>query len=117
MGDIRGDYLKALDLYYQTTNALKGMQFLADRAECLSGYLFKLFAHASTAYTISLGTKVPNMSTDVFFWDNATLTALVREALETYCGLHYIFVDPNDDDQLEYRVCYLRLRGLKTREN
>lgn len=85
--------------------------------EEIESLAMKVFAHAASAYWLSMNTQVSGLleNDEVAFLDIASLAVLARAALETYCAFHYVFRDPRDEDVKMFRTSAWRLAGLRTR--
>jgi len=110
-------FVKVLSLYYNVIESLKGYAPDDPRVVRSHGLAAKLFHHAASAYWLSKGTRVPDMADiAVDFHDHGSITLIARAALESYLTFYYIFLDPDSDDEFEFRYNGWMLAGLAVRE-
>jgi hypothetical protein len=110
-------FVKVLKLYYNLIQSLNGYTAGDPRVVQSHGLAEKLLHHAASAYWLSKGTRVPDMpDMAVDFHDHSSITLIARAALECYLMFYYIFLDPDSDDEFEFRYNAWMLAGLALRE-
>jgi len=117
--DSEQDYVKLLDLLVRVIEANKG-SFTGDddRFWYAEGLATKLFLHAASVLYLSRGTKIADFpSAPLKFPDPASIDVLARAALETFLTFHYIFVEPETDEEKDYRYWAWKAAGLTERQN
>lgn len=116
MNDV-SEYLRILQLYGQVVDSLKGFSPSDRRLVYAQTLALKLFDHAASVYSLADGTDMsPILGMPGQFIHVASLEVLARAVLETYLLFHYIFVDPETDDEFEFRYCAWLLSGGAKRE-
>lgn len=106
------DYQDLLLLYRKAVNSLEGLPMSADKLECFTGLLVKIYFHAASIDTLTHGT----VGSEHSFIDHSSINALSRSVFETYAQFYYLFFDTKDNDELEFRLHYYRYRGIKWRQ-
>src|SRR5260221_12451382 len=115
MEEMLEELLKYLYLYRCTAEAMKVYLMPIEEHEILSGLVLKLFQHAASFSVLAQGTRIERPPLQVYFWDLSSSYVLVRAAVEAFAVFHYIFVSPQNHDELTFRMCIHRIRGLKGR--
>ena len=111
-------FVRILNLYYVMVQSLKGYAPDDSRLVRSHGLAAKLFEHAASAFWLSKGTRVPEMSAlEVDFCDHSSIALLARAALECYLVFYYVFLDPKSEDEFEFRYNGWMLAGLARREH
>jgi len=110
-------YIRILRLFADCIESLKGY-FPSDQRLVDSYPLtIKFFFHAASLYSLMGGTDLsPIIEKPGFIFDHASMKILARALFETYLTFHYIFIDPKNDDEFEFRYCAWQLSGFGIRE-
>ena len=112
------EYIEVLDLIYEVAQSLKGKSSEDPRLPDCQQLAVKLFFHCASGYWLSLGTKAPVAASagGANFFDFASIAVITRAALETYLTLFEVFIEPENDDEFEFRHALWQLSGFIVRE-
>lgn len=115
----REDFQRLLALNFAVVEALhvEGPQNQRSvDAEILSQ---KLFRHAVTAYALSEGTRthIDGINGEVAFVDWPSVYVLARACMEAYLVFWYIFVEPANENESEFRYRAWVLSGATRRQS
>src|SRR5260221_9067940 len=116
METIEQQYLDDLRFFNKTLKAMKGVVSLPDdQMAILDGILLKFFYHAGTIFELYKGTKIDELG--AYYWDSSSAAVIVRAAAETFSVFNYLFAEPKNEDETEYRFCQFRLSTLLFRSH
>lgn len=110
-------YLRILNLYALVVEALTQEPPSDERLVDGLWLTVKLLMHATTAHWLSKGTDVQQAlrrSGRILDWPSVTV--LARSALECLLAFYYVFVDPQTQDDVEFRYAAWKLSGFSQRE-
>jgi hypothetical protein len=111
------EYRQVLHLYGQVINCLAGFEPPDQRLVEAQSLALNLFEHAAAMYSLSQGVETePLVGKEGLLVPYASLDVLSRAILEDYLTFFYVFIDPDTEDEFEFRYCVWRLRGLAMRE-
>jgi len=81
------------------------------------GMAMKLFGHVSSLLSLYQGTKL-QIASDQFldFVDHASINVLTRAAFETSLAFHFIFCEPTDADERDFRFMCWDYAGFLERQ-
>lgn len=116
----RDEFERLLALNYAVANAtakkkLKGQEFVYTETLAV-----KLFFHAVTSFALwtqHTKVQVAGMDVQVHFIDWSSIEVLARACVETYLAFHYLYIEPDTDDELEFRYNAWMLAGFAKRES
>lgn len=116
--DKHEEYIKLLEGFINICEANKGLAVKNENwildAE---GLALKFCAHATSALYLFRGTKIPEIKIgNISFFDYASLNILCRAAFETFLIFHHLFIQPNSDEEKEFRYDSWVLSGLLERQ-
>ncbi|MBI5965384.1 MAG: hypothetical protein HY863_18055 [Chloroflexi bacterium] len=113
------DYLQTLELCYEVAESINGKLSQDGRMPDCQYLALKLYAHAASAYWLSMGTRapVPRSTNGSSFIDFASIAVIARVALETYLTLFEVFMMAQSDDEFEFDYCLWHLSGRVIHEN
>jgi hypothetical protein len=112
-----GGGIRLLNLYYKTSNMLKGRIFPNGEIGFFQGLAFKFYSHAASTLMVARGTSLLGANPPVNLGDGASVMVLCRATLENYGMFHYLFLDPKiSDDDSTFRMCYAVIQGLLPRQ-
>jgi len=101
------DYIKMLETLIKVAEANKGTALGEDDRLLHAEGLFKKFTgHVATALYLFGGTTLPSVKvTDrgISFFDSGSINVLGRAALESFLVFHYVFIEPQSDDEKDFR--------------
>jgi len=115
---VEKDYLRVLNLLYQVIEENKGVPAGRDNrlleAEALAT---KFFFHSASTLYLSRGTNIKDFpSSEIGFFDPASIHVLTRAALETFLTFHYLFIAPKSSEEQDFRYWAWQLGGLCERQ-
>lgn len=110
-------YLRILNLYALVVEALTQEPPSDERLVDGLWLTVKLLMHATTAHWLSKGTDVQQaLRRPGLVFDWPSVTVLARSALECLLAFYYVFVDPQTEDDIEFRYAAWKLGGFSQRE-
>lgn len=108
------DYIKLLETLIKVAEANKGTALgKDDRFLDAEGLFTKFMGHAASALYLFGSTTLPSIKvTDrgISFFDPGSINVLGRAALESFLVFHYVFIEPQSDDEKDFRY-YLWLHA------
>lgn len=111
--DQESEYVRILKLYAQCIESLKGIVPSDKRLFSAQELANKMLDHALSLYALADGVDLATaLGRDGSFVVVASANSLARAAVETYLRFYYLFIEPENDDELEFRYCVWRLAGL-----
>ena len=115
----RQELARLLAINYAVADALAGKKPKDPRMVHVDTLARKLFQHAVTAYALwTGGTRVDLKGIGpVDFPDWPSIEVLCRACIETYVACHYVFIQPDTDDEFEFRFNAWMLAGFAKRES
>lgn len=100
------DYIKLLETLIKVAEANKGTALGEDnRLLEAEGLCKKFIGHAASALYLFGGTTLSSVKvTDrgISFFDSGSINVLGRAALEAFLVFHYVFVEPQSDDEKNF---------------
>lgn len=115
--DQESEYLRILRLYAQCIESLKGTEAPDNRLFSAQDLANKMLDHALSLYALADGVDIgPMLGWDGSLVAVASASSLARAAVEAYLRFYYLFIEPENDDESEFRYCVWRLAGLCIRE-
>lgn len=109
------EYERLLKVLIEVTEANKG--FVAgddDRVLDAEGLALKFVFHAASALYLYRSTSLPEFGAS--FFDPGSVNVLCRAALETFLVFHYVFVEPQSDEDRDCRYMAWVLGGYLERQ-
>lgn len=101
------EYIKLLETLIKVVDANKGTALGRDnRLLEVEGLCKKFIGHVSSALYLFGSTTLPSVKvTDrgISFFDPGSINVLGRAALESFLVFHYIFIEPQTDDEKDFR--------------
>jgi len=112
------EYFELLEILINIIDANKDVPAGDDeRILDAEGLALKFFSHAISAYYIYAGVNIPNLSTPIQnFTDATSFNVVVRAAFETFCILQYIFVEPESKEEQDFKFLIWEHAGLFERQ-
>ena len=110
LSETDADYVGLLGSLATLGEALKGTQ-VTSRQRPAETLFTKFFAHACSALSLSRGTTVEELG--IGFFDPSSINVICRAALESLLVLHYLFVEPETEDEREFRYRCWVISGLR----
>lgn len=114
MPTFQEDYIKLLKTLIKVAEANKGVPLGEDNLFLdAEGLCKKFMGHAASALCLFGSTTLPCVKvTDkgISFFDSGSINVLGRAALEAFLVFHYVFVEPQSDDEKDFRY-YLWLHA------
>jgi len=101
------------------SEALKGLE-TNDQGIDAEGLLMKFFGHASSIWHLVHGTEhhgIADIPKGTNFIDAGSINVLARAALETFLVHHYLFIDPQEREEKNFRYTSWIVAGLLDRQN
>ena len=109
------EYQRMLESLIEVTEANKGVAAgHDDRILDAEGLALKFVFHAASALYLYRSTTVPEIGAS--FFDPGSVNVLCRAALETFLVFHYVFVEPQLDDDRDCRYIGWVLAGYLERQ-
>jgi len=109
------EYQRVLEVLIDVTEANKGVPAgHDDRILDAEGLALKFVFHAASALYLYRSTSVPEIGAS--FFDPGSVNVLCRAALETFLVFHYVFVEPQSDDDRDCRYVAWVLAGYLERQ-
>lgn len=111
------DFIALLGHFKSVTSSLKGQVVEKEWMIYVNGVGIKLFRHVSSLYSLYQGTKLqfgPNQFLD--FVDYGSINVLTRAAFETALAFHFIFCEPADIEEREFRFMCWDYAGFLERQ-
>ncbi len=109
-----------LRVNYDVVQALVGKKPKDERLRYSEGLALKLFVHAITALHLKrnrTNLRVPTFDFDIDFVDWASIQVLARASTEVLLAFNYVFRDPTNRDEAEFRYLAWMLGGFSQRES
>ena len=78
------------------------------------GLAAKCFFHSASFIYLLRSTKIPELG--INFFDSSSINVLARAALESFLVFHYVFVDPSDEEEKEFRYLSWKLADMLMRQ-
>jgi hypothetical protein len=111
------EYLSILDLLFRVVQANDGVEQRNEKLLEAEGLARKLFFHSASAFYLARGTTINDFpSTQVSFFDPASIDVLARAIVESFLTFHYIFGSNISDEERDFRFYSWQLGGLKERQ-
>lgn len=108
------EYLSILDLLFRVVQANDGVEQRNEKLLEAEGLATKLFFHSASAFYLARGTTINDFpSTQVSFFDPASIDVLARAIVESFLTFHYIFGANISEEERDFRFYSWRLGGLK----
>ena len=117
---VEEDLASLLRLNYDVVQALKGKKVKDRRFVYSEGLALKLFGHAITALHLKrnrTNLRVPSFDSDIDFVDWASIQVLARASTEVLLAFNYVFRDPTNEDEAEFRYLAWMVAGFGKRES
>jgi hypothetical protein len=112
---MKEDYSLLLDVLLRCIESNKGVESGSDgRILVAESLAIKLFKHSATIKYLYEGTPIVNAK--FRFFDLASLNVIARTIIENYLVFHYIFIQPQDNEDGDFRYYSYRLSGLIERQ-
>lgn len=111
---------RLLRLNYDVVQALRGKKVKDPRLVYSEGLALKLFGHAITAFHLKrnrTNLRVPRFDFDINFVDWPSIEVLARASTEVLLAFNYVFRDPTNEDEAEFRYLAWMLAGFGKRES
>ena len=109
------DYISLLNVFANVLEANKGI--LAgpdDKILDAEGLASKCFFHSSSFLYLLRSTNVPEL--DISFFDTGSINVVARAALESFLVFHYVFVEPTNEVEKDFRYLSWKLADLMERQ-
>ena len=113
-----GDYIELLKIYMQVVEANKDVVSVGDeRILDAEGLAIKFFGHTISLYYLYKGISVRDQGLAICdFVDPSSINVVGRAAIETFLTFHYVFVEPQTDEDKDLRYISWELAGLIERQ-
>lgn len=109
------DYISLLKVFAHVLEANKGtIMGSDDKILDAEGLAAKCFFHASSFLYLLRSTNVPELG--ISFFDPASMNVVARAALESFLVFHYVFVEPDTEEDKDFRYLSWKLADLKERQ-
>lgn len=119
MPDKINDLLNLLNIFAEIIEANKGTPSGKDlRVIDAEGLALKFFGHSISALYLYRGVNIPDLGLPIKnFPDPFSFDVLIRAAFETFLVFYFIFIESNNNDELELRYFSWIISGLYQRQN
>jgi len=119
---IQHDYQKLCEAFILVTEATKGTGGSDNRYADAEALLFKLYGHASSAFSLAQIPYEPGLRERLTkfkgeFTDFWSVELLGRATWESFLVFHYVFTQPVTQEEFEFRYYSWKLGGLLIRQN
>lgn len=113
------DLLELLNIFLQVVEANKGTAAGDDdRILDAEGLALKFYGHALSALYLWRGVNILDSAIPIQnFPDPSSLDVLVRAAFEAYLVFYYVFLNPDSEEELDFRFYSWEIAGLSGRQN
>ena len=112
------EYLSILDLLFRVVQANGGVEQRNEKLLEAEGLATKLFFHSASAFYLARSTTINDFpSTQVSFFDPASIDVLARAIIESFLTFHYVFGSSVSKEESDFRFYLWLLGGLKERQN
>ena len=110
-----GEYKILIEILLQCIEANKGVEAGSDdRILDAESLAIKLFNHSATIKYIYGGTPIPNHQK--IFFDLPSLNVIARAIIENFLVFHYVYIQPKDKEEENFRYLSYWLSGLIERQ-
>jgi hypothetical protein len=111
------EYLVILDLLFRVVHASRDIAQNDEKLVEAESLASKFFSHAASAFHLSRGTTIKDFpSTQVSFFDAASINVLARAVVESFLTFHYIFGSDISQEERDFRFYSWQSGGLKERQ-
>lgn len=101
------DYIKLLETLIKVVDSNEGTALGRDnRLLEAEGLCMKFIGHVSSALYLFGSTTLPSVKVTnrgISFFDPGSINVLGRAALESFLVFHYVFIEPQSDDEKDFR--------------
>ncbi|MEA4840785.1 MAG: DUF5677 domain-containing protein [Bacteroidales bacterium] len=102
---------------YKVANALRGSKIIDDSHKYIEPLGKKILHHIVSAFNLYTGTTIIfSNNTKTTFTDFSSLIVLTRAAIESYLTFHYVYIQPKNEVEKEFRFISWDLAGYIERE-
>jgi len=116
--DFDNDLIALIEHFLVVGNSLKGKKIPNDRVRFAEPLAKKAFTHIVSARSLFEGIKFKlSDNSHVQYVDFSSIAVLSRAALETYLTFNYVFINPKDKEEQDFRFMSWDLAGFIEREN
>ena len=110
------EYLSLQKILLAIIEANKGVPAIEDdRVIDAEGLAVKLFEHTASISYLYGDTIIPEINLRIF--DLATLNIIARAIIENFLVFYYVFAEPQNKEEEDFRYMIYRLSGLIERQN
>ena len=110
------EYISLQKILLAIIQANKGVPALEDnRVIDAEGLAVKLFEHSASINYLYKDTVIPEINLRIF--DLATLNVIARAIIENFLVFYYVFVEPQNKEEEDFRYFAYCLSGLIERQN
>lgn len=110
------EYLSLQKILLEIIVANKGVPAIGDdRVIDAEGLAVKLFEHTASIGYLYKDTLMPEINLRIF--DLATLNVIARAIIENFLVFYYVFIEPQNKEEEDFRYMTYHLSGLIERQN